>query len=125
MLKGKTVLLVDDDDRDIFALSSVLKVAGVVIYIAKNGIECLEKLRTLPHIDIVLLDIMMPDMDGYETLNEIRTDEKLKHLPVISLTAQAMKGDQEKCLKAGADDYYSKPIAINILLDKIKILLHL
>lgn len=124
MLKGKKILLVDDDDRNVFALSAVLASKGFVIYTAKDGIECLEKLRTLEHVDLVLLDVMMPVMDGYQTLKEIRSDEKIKHLPVISLTAQAMKGDREKSLKAGANDYCSKPVDIYILMEKMDKLLN-
>lgn len=125
MLKGKKILLVDDDDRNIFAMSAVLKSKNPKLLIAKDGIDCLEKLRAHDDIDLVLLDMMMPVMDGYLTLKEMRNDEKLKHIPVISLTAQAMKGDKEKCLEAGAEDYCSKPVDINILMDKISKLLNL
>jgi len=118
-MKGKTILIVEDDERNIFALTAVLKSKEPVIHTAKDGIECLQKLRTLSHIDLVLLDMMMPRMDGYETLREIRKDEILKNTLVISLTAQAMKGDKEKCLEAGANDYCSKPIDINILIHKM------
>lgn len=125
MLKGKTILLVDDDDRNIFALSAVLKSKGPIVLTAKDGVDCLEVLRNNLGIDIVLLDMMMPKMDGYQTLQEIRLDEKTKNICVISLTAQAMKGDKEKCLQAGADDYCSKPVDVNILFEKIIKLLKL
>ncbi|MDP3145501.1 MAG: response regulator [Bacteroidota bacterium] len=125
MLREKTILLVDDDDRNIFALSAVLKSKGPNIIIAKDGIECLDKLRSHDNIDLVLLDMMMPVMDGYLTLKEMRNDEKLMHIPVISLTAQAMKGDRQKCIDAGASEYCSKPVDINILMEKISCLLNL
>ena len=125
MLTGKKILLVDDDERNIFALTAVLKSKGPTMISAKDGIDCLEKLRDHADVDLVLLDMMMPEMDGYQSLKEIRSDEKLKHLPVISLTAQAMKGDLEKCLAAGANDYCSKPVDVNLLLGKIKTLLSL
>ncbi|MDO9001248.1 MAG: response regulator [Bacteroidota bacterium] len=117
--------MVDDDDRNIFALSAVLKSKGPNIIIAKDGIECLDKLRSHDNIDLVLLDMMMPVMDGYLTLKEMRNDEKLMHIPVISLTAQAMKGDRQKCIDAGASEYCSKPVDINILMEKISCLLNL
>lgn len=125
MLTGKTILLVDDDDRNIFALSAVLKTKGPTIYTAQDGIDCLDKLRLIKHVDIILLDMMMPVMDGYQTLKEIRYDIKYTHIPVISLTALAMKGDVEKCLNAGANDYCSKPVKFELLLSKIKNLLSL
>ncbi len=125
MLEGKIVLLVDDDERNIFALSAVLKPQKPIIVEAIDGIDCLEKLKTLNKVDIVLLDMMMPNMDGYQTLKEIRKNKKTKHIPVISITAQAMRGDREKCLESGADDYCSKPIDIEILLKKIIRLLNL
>lgn len=125
MIRRKTILLVDDDDKNIFAMSAVLKSKGPKIIIAKDGIECLEKLRSEDKIDLVLLDMMMPVMDGYLTLKEMKNDVRLKNIPVISLTAQAMKGDRQKCLEAGAMDYCSKPVDINILMNKIDSLLNL
>ena len=101
----------------------ILKI--IIDSLVKNGIECLKKLRMPDVVDLVLLDIMMPEMDGYQTLREIRVDECLKHIPVISLTAQAMKGDRNKSIEAGANDYCSKPIDMAILLLKIKMLLKL
>ena len=120
-MKEKIILVVDDDDINIFALSSVLKSKVAKIHTASDGIECLEFLRKNT-VDIVLLDIMMPIMDGYQTLKEIRNDNTLKHLPVIALTALAMVGDKEKCIEAGANDYVTKPIDITILIEKMKIL---
>ena len=117
--------MVDDDERNIFALSAVLKSKGPTIIKATDGVDCLLKLKTFDQVDIILLDMMMPLMDGYQTLKEIRSAEKTRNIPVISITAQAMRGDKEKCLEAGANDYCSKPIDIDILLEKMKILLNL
>jgi len=125
MLKGKTILIVDDDDRNVFALSAVLKSKGPILLTAKDGLDCLNILKKHPEIDLILLDMMMPEMDGYQTLLEIRKDEKRKHFPIISLTAQAMKGDREKCINAGANDYCSKPVDVDTLLKKMTQLLKL
>lgn len=125
MLKGKTILLVDDDDRNIFALSAVLKSKGPIIITARDGKDCLEKLKEHKSIDILLLDMMMPEMDGYQTLSEMKKDSSFNDLPVIALTALAMKGDMEKCLAAGVNDYCSKPVNIDELIVKIKTLLKL
>lgn len=123
MLKGKTVLIVDDDERNVFALSAVLRTIRPKIITASDGIDCIEKLKANRDIDIVLLDMMMPDMDGYETIKQIRSDDTLKNIPIISLTALAMSGDKEKCIEAGANDYCSKPVDFKILLSKIQTLL--
>lgn len=122
-LKEKKILIVDDNDLNIFALSASLKPRGPKLFTAKDGMECIDFLRGNEQVDIVLLDMMMPVMDGYQTLTEIRKDNKLKGLPVIALTAQAMVGDAEKCLSAGANDYCSKPVEIDQLLKKIYALL--
>jgi len=124
-LNGKTILLVDDDDRNIFALSAALRSNGPTILTATDGIECLKKLKLHKEVDLVLLDMMMPKMDGYQTLKEIRNDRDLKNIPVIALTAQAMKGDQKKCLDAGANEYCSKPVDIDSLINKINSLVTL
>lgn len=124
MFEGKTILLVDDDYTNIFALSAVLKSKGPVIYTAKDGAECLKILKSTVGIDIVLLDMMMPEMDGFQAIQEIRKDVGLKHIPVISVTSLAMKEDRKKCMLAGADDYLSKPLNIDSLLEKIKALLN-
>jgi two-component system, chemotaxis family, sensor kinase CheA len=116
------VLIVDDDDRNIFALSVVLKTYNIIqICVAKNGVECLELLKKTSEINLVLLDMMMPIMDGYETLKKIRSSPQLKHIPVIALTAQAMRGDKEKCIDAGANDYITKPINVTELFSKINL----
>lgn len=118
-LKNKVVLIVDDEDRNTFALSNYLEASEIHTVIARDGEEAIQVLRTNANIDIVLLDMMMPVMDGYETLAVLQKDESLKHIPVIAVTARAMKGDKEKCLESGAWDYVSKPIDLALLLDKI------
>ena len=115
------LLLVDDDDRNIFALSAYLKAKKITVVTAKDGQDCLDKLAHAD-FDIILLDMMMPVMDGFQTLQVMRNDEKLKYNKVIALTALAMKGDMERCLEAGADDYCTKPVDINVLISKINAL---
>jgi len=117
------VLIVDDDHRNIFALKAVLKARGFDCITAGSGRECLNLLGTENNIGIVLLDMMMPDLDGYETLHIIRSGAN-KTIPVIAVTAQAMVGDKEKCLEAGADAYVSKPIQIDQLLVLMNDLTH-
>ena len=117
------VLLVDDDERNIFALSAYLKAKKIKVETASDGKECLEKLKQLT-VDVVLLDMMMPVMDGFETLGILRNDEQLKSNKVIALTALAMKGDMERCMEAGADDYCTKPVDIDVLVNKINALIN-
>jgi len=109
-LAGKKVLIVDDDIRNIFALTSVLEWHNMVIRSAETGREAINILQAEPDVDIVLMDIMMPEMDGFETMREIRKIARFKNLPIIAVTAKAMKGDREKCIEAGAWDYLSKPV---------------
>jgi HAMP domain-containing protein/CheY-like chemotaxis protein/signal transduction histidine kinase len=123
-LIGKTVLLVDDDARNIFALSSVLERRGMKVLTATTGSEAVALVETSPEIAIVLMDIMMPQMDGYQTIGAIRQDPSLSRLPIIALTAKAMKGDREKCLEAGASDYLAKPVNTEQLLLAIRMWLH-
>ncbi|MGN8844510.1 response regulator [Niallia sp. HCP3S3_B10] len=123
-LEGKQILLVDDDVRNVYALSSVLEMHGMKILFAENGREALEMLDKKEEIDLVLMDIMMPEIDGYEAIRRIRLDDKLKEIPVIALTAKAMKEDREKCLKAGASDYITKPIQSDQLLSLISVWLY-
>ena len=118
-LKDKVVLIVDDDDRNTFALRSYLETLDMKIAIAENGEQTISILHNNTKPDIILLDMMMPVMDGYETLAILKQDNSLKLIPVIAVTARTMKGDREKCLEAGAWDYISKPIDMKSLVDKI------
>jgi CheY-like chemotaxis protein len=121
VLTGRKVLVVDDDVRNIFALTSVLERHKIVVEHAEGGREGIECLRKIPDIAVVLMDIMMPDMDGYDTMREIRSMERFRSLPIIALTAKAMKGDREKCLEAGASDYITKPVDIDHLLSMLRV----
>jgi two-component system, cell cycle response regulator DivK len=114
------ILIIDDDARNIFALSAVLKSKGYPCLSAPGAAEGINMLENDDQISIVLLDMMMPDMDGYEALKKIRQHKTIGYLPVIAVTAQAMVGDRERCLQAGADDYISKPVNVDILLDILK-----
>jgi signal transduction histidine kinase/CheY-like chemotaxis protein/CHASE3 domain sensor protein len=120
-LKDKTILITDDDMRNIFALSSALQAYDINIVIANNGIEALKKLDEQPEINLVLMDIMMPEMDGYEAMQKIRAQKQFANLPVIALTAKAMKNDREKCIAAGANDYISKPVDVDQLLSMLRV----
>jgi CheY-like chemotaxis protein len=115
-LAGKKVLIVDDDMRNIFALATVLDARGMVIVSAENGHDAIRLVESDPTIDIVLMDIMMPEMDGMDTMRRMRKLPRGKDLPLIAVTAKAMKGDREKCIDAGAWDYLSKPVDIAHLL---------
>jgi len=123
-LVGKTALLVDDDARNIFALSSVLERRGMKVLTATTGSEAVTLVESNPEIAIVLMDIMMPQMDGYQTIGAIRQNPSFGRLPIIALTAKAMKGDREKCLEAGASDYLAKPVNTEQLLLAIRMWLH-
>jgi HAMP domain-containing protein/signal transduction histidine kinase/DNA-binding response OmpR family regulator len=123
-LVGKTVLLVDDDARNIFALSSALERRGMRVLTATTGMEAIELVRSTPELAIVLMDIMMPEMDGYQTIGRIREEPEYRRLPIIALTAKAMKGDREKCLEAGASDYLAKPVNTEQLLSALRMWLH-
>ncbi len=124
ILKGKKVLIVDDDVRNVFALSSVLEEYSMDIFEARNGKEGIKCLEKNPDIDLVLMDIMMPEMDGYETIREIRKQHNFKGLHIIALTAKAMKGDRIKCIEAGANDYISKPVEKKRLLSLLRVWLY-
>lgn len=124
MLEGKKVLIVDDDMRNIFSLSSALSEKGMALLEAENGCEALKQLDSNPDIDLVLMDIMMPEMDGYEAMRRIRNDLRFKRLPIIALTAKAMKGDREECLKAGASDYIQKPVDMDKLFSLLRVWLY-
>jgi CheY-like chemotaxis protein len=123
-LVGKTVLVVDDDVRNIFALSSVLERRGMHVLTASTGREAIATLETTPGLAIALMDIMMPEMDGYRTIQAIRQNPSFRRLPIIALTAKAMKGDREKCLEAGASDYLAKPVNTEQLLSSLRMWLH-
>jgi CheY-like chemotaxis protein/signal transduction histidine kinase len=123
-LVGKTVLVVDDDVRNIFALSSVLERRGMNVLTAGTGHEAIEMLEERSDVAIVLMDIMMPEMDGYQTMQAIRRKPVQRRLPIIALTAKAMKGDREKCLDAGASDYLAKPVNTEQLLSALRMWLH-
>ena len=125
-LEGRTVLVVEDDVRNVFALTSILESTGIRLEIARNGREALETLERLeraggPAVDLVLMDIMMPEMDGYTAMREIRKSPAWRRLPIIALTARAMKDDQEKCLAAGANDYIAKPLDVEKLLSLVRV----
>jgi CheY-like chemotaxis protein len=123
-LVAQKVLLVDDDARNIFALSSVLERRGMQVLTATTGREAIALLEETPGVAIVLMDIMMPEMDGYETMQVIRGKPEFRRLPIIALTAKAMKGDREKCLEAGASDYLAKPVNTEQLLSALRSWLH-
>ena len=123
-LVGKKVLVVDDDVRNIFALSSVLERRGMTVLTAGTGRQAIETLESTPDVAITLMDIMMPEMDGYETMQVIRQNSSLRRLPIIALTAKAMKGDREKCLEAGASEYLAKPVNTDQLLSALRMWLH-
>jgi CheY-like chemotaxis protein/signal transduction histidine kinase len=123
-LVGKKVLVVDDDVRNIFALSSVLERRGMTVLTAGTGREAIETLSSTSDVAIVLMDIMMPEMDGYETMQVIRQNPAFRRLPIIALTAKAMKGDREKCLEAGASEYLAKPVNTEQLLSGLRMWLH-
>jgi CheY-like chemotaxis protein len=118
---GRRILVVEDDVRNLFALASVLEPRGATIEIARNGREALERLRANPSIDLVLMDIMMPEMDGLEATREIRSDPRFARLPIIALTANAMIDDRERCLAAGANDYIAKPLDVDKLLSLARV----
>jgi HAMP domain-containing protein/CheY-like chemotaxis protein len=123
-LRGRNVLVVDDDARNIFALASVLENHEMEVLTATNGRQAIEMLAQTPDVHVVLMDIMMPEMDGFETMKEIRKDPRFRGLPILALTAKAMKGDREKCLEAGASDYIAKPVNIDQLLSLLRVWLY-
>src|SRR5690606_24554730 len=120
-LAGTELLIVDDDIRNIYSLASVLESYGATVLHAERGAEGLALLEQNPSISVALIDIMMPEMDGYETMQKIRANPKLAHIPLIAATAKAMKGDRRKCLDAGASDYISKPVDMDLLLALIRV----
>jgi len=121
VFEGKQILVVEDDVRNVFALSAVLEPKGAKVAIARNGREALEYLRGNPNVDLVLMDIMMPEMDGLEATRELRKDPRFAKLPIIALTAKAMSDDRDKCLDAGANDYIAKPLEVEKLLSLARV----
>ena len=123
-LKGRKVLVVDDDIRNIFALNSLLERHNMEVITATNGQEAISLVESTDDLSLVLMDVMMPEMDGYETMRRIRSKQQFRLLPIIALTAKAMKGDREKCLEAGASDYVAKPVNTDQLLSLVRMWLH-
>jgi tubulin-specific chaperone A len=124
ILKDKKILLVDDDMRNVFALTNILEEKDIKILVGRNGKEGLDRLNNDPDVDLVLMDIMMPEMNGYEAIKEIRKQKRFKKLPIIALTAKAMKGDRAKCIEAGSNDYMAKPIDSEKLLSLLRVWLY-
>jgi HAMP domain-containing protein/CheY-like chemotaxis protein/putative methionine-R-sulfoxide reductase with GAF domain len=124
VLRGRKVLVVDDDARNIFALTTVLENHDMEVVSATNGRQAIDLLRETPDLSVVLMDIMMPEMDGYQTMREIRQQPQFRTLPILALTAKAMKGDREKCLQAGASDYIAKPVNTEQLLSLLRVWLY-
>jgi CheY-like chemotaxis protein len=124
VLIGKKVLIIDDDVRNIFALTSALERHQMQVIYAENGKDGIKTLRANPDTDLILMDVMMPEMDGYETMRAIRKLKKFKGLPIIALTAKAMKGDREKCIEAGASDYITKPVDVDQLASLMRVWLY-
>jgi len=123
-LKDKKILIVDDDMRNVFALTSALEEKGMIVLVGKNGREGIEKLHNNKDIDLILMDIMMPVMDGYTAIKEIRREEKFRKTPIVALTAKAMKEDKNKCIEAGANDYLTKPIELDKLISLLRVWLY-
>jgi CheY-like chemotaxis protein len=123
-LEGRTILITDDDTRNIYALRSALEDFKMIVLTAESGADAIALLRSHAEIDVVLMDIMMPEMDGYETIRRIRARDDWKDLPILALTAKAMKGDREQCLAAGASEYISKPVDIDQLVALIRVWLN-
>ncbi|MDE3078096.1 MAG: response regulator, partial [Chloroflexota bacterium] len=123
-LAGRKILIVDDDVRNIFALTSALERYGMAVLYGENGKAGIDVLTNTPGVDGVLMDIMMPEMDGFETIRSIRAMPQYKSLPIIAVTAKAMKGDREKCIEAGASDYVTKPVDIDQLVSLLRVWLY-
>jgi CheY-like chemotaxis protein len=120
VLRGKRAVIVDDDMRNIFALTSLLEEHGMVVESHDNGRDAIRYLQEHPDIDVVLMDMMMPEIDGIETIRAIRKIHACRDLPIIAVTAKAMKGDREKCMEAGAWDYLSKPVDTDLMIGVLK-----
>lgn len=120
-LKGRSILLVDDDMRTVFAVSNALEGKGAEVYTGKTGKESLDKMDSFPDIDLILMDVMISEVDGYQAIQNIRNRDRYKTLPIIALTARAMQGDRAKCIQAGANDYLAKPVNLEKLTSMLKI----
>ena len=121
VFEGRRILVVEDDVRNVFALTSVLERKGAIVEIARNGREAVDHVRARPGLDLVLMDIMMPEMDGFTAMREIRKQPVWKKLPIIALTAKAMSDDRDKCIAAGANDYIAKPLDVDKLLSLARV----
>ena len=124
IFRGRKILIVDDDVRNVFALTSVLEASGMEVVYAENGKDGIERLMSNPEVDLVLMDIMMPELDGYQTIQAIRKLDQFQQLPIIALTAKAMKGDREKSIASGASDYIAKPVDTDQLLSLMRVWLY-
>jgi CheY-like chemotaxis protein len=124
VLKNRSVLIVDDDDRNVYSLLNALEPEGLTCFKAANGKEALDVLKREKHIDLILMDVMMPEMDGFEATKAIRSMPEYRRVPIIALTAKAMKDDREKCLAAGMSDYISKPLNVQQLLSLMRVWLY-
>jgi len=124
VLKDKTVLIADDDVRNIFSITKTLELHKMNVLTASDGKEALKILKENKQVDAVLMDMMMPELDGYQTIREIRTHSVFKKIPILAVTAKAMKGDREKCIAAGASDYISKPVDIDQLISLLRVWLY-
>ena len=124
ILAGKKVLMVDDDMRNVFSLKKILEERGIHIVVGKNGRDGIDRLNENPDVDLVLMDIMMPEMNGFEAMEEIRKERRFRDLPIIALTAKAMKGDRAKCIEAGANDYLAKPVDVDRLFSMLRVWLY-
>jgi CheY-like chemotaxis protein len=124
VLTGRRVLVVDDDVRNIFALTARLEAYGMIVKFAESGKAAIEMLQADPVCDVVLMDVMMPEMDGYEAIRRLRTDSRFARLPIISVTAKAMKGDRQRCIEAGASDYITKPVDTEKLISLLRVWLY-
>jgi two-component system, chemotaxis family, sensor kinase CheA len=118
--EGRKLLIVDDDMRTVYALSATLRARGAEVFVADTGLEALAMLDRHEDVEVVLMDIMMPEMDGYEAMRRIRKDARFRTLPIIALTAKAMKDDRDRCIEAGASDYLPKPIDPPLLLSRLQ-----
>ncbi|NRT87496.1 CheY-like chemotaxis protein [Clostridium beijerinckii] len=123
-LINKKVLIIDDDMRNVFSLSSALQEKGISVIVGRNGAEGIEKLHENLDIDLIIMDVMMPEMDGYTAMKKIRKEPKLQNIPIIAVTAKAMKDDRQKCIEAGANDYLTKPIEIDRLISLLRVWLY-